>query len=106
MAEKSWLKKISALKTLIEKVGPLWPKSTKLAGYGELGPYHCGDCEYLIGLKEHKVFIDIEGRGRCKQAVMIADSETKKDEKGRPIVNIERGCCEYVEPLDELVQIK
>jgi hypothetical protein len=40
MAEKSWLKKISALKRLISEVGPLWPKSTRLSGYAESGPYY------------------------------------------------------------------
>lgn len=98
MAEKSWLKKIAALKRLLREVGPLWPKSTKLAGYAESGPYYCGDCIYLKGLKEDNIFKDEEGAGRCFHPVMISDVEVKKDEKGRPIVNIERGCCEFVEP--------
>jgi len=105
---KSWLRIISKLKKLIKDVGPLWPDSTKLAGYGENGPYHCGDCEYLKGLKEGNVFKDKDERGRCSQSVVIADPEVKKDEKGRPIVNIEIGCCEWVEPLkkEKLVQIQ
>lgn len=104
MADKksSWLKKISGLKTLIEKVGPLWPKSTKLAGYAESGPYHCANCEYLKGLKDGEVFKDKDGKGRCNQSVMIADPEVRKDELGRPIVDIDKGCCEFVEPLVQI----
>jgi hypothetical protein len=93
MAEKSWLKKIAALKRLLREVGPLWPKSTKLAGYAENGPYYCGDCIYL-----KKDFKDDENRGRCNHPVMIADTEVKHD-KGLAIVNIEKGCCEFVDPL-------
>ena len=96
MAEKSWLKKIGALKRLITEVGPLWPKSTKLAGYAESGPYHCEDCIYL-----KKGFKDESGKGRCNQPVMIVDSEVKHDNKGLAIVDIERGCCEFVQPPKE-----
>lgn len=99
MAEKSWLKKIGLLKKLLEKTGPLWPDSTKLAGYAENGPYHCGDCEYLKGLKIGKVFEDEEGHGRCNHPVMISDEQVEKDSKGLPIVNIQVGCCEFVEPV-------
>jgi hypothetical protein len=109
MADKvSWLKKISGLKKLIRSVGPLWPEpSTELAGYGEEGPYHCGDCEYLKKV-DSKDFKDIDGKGRCDQSVMIADSQVKKDDQGRPIVNIETGCCEFVSPpkKSKLVQIE
>lgn len=93
--EKSWLKKIAALKRLIREVGSLWPKSTKLSGYAESGPYHCEDCVYL-----KKDFKDANGKGRCNHPVVIADSEVKHD-KGLGIVNIERGCCEFVEPPKE-----
>lgn len=96
MAEKSWLKKIGALKRLIRDIGPLWPKSTKLAGYGESGPYHCEDCVYL-----KSNFTDEDGNGRCNHPMVIADSEVKHDSKGLGIVNIERGCCEFVEPPEE-----
>lgn len=106
MPSKSWLKIISRLKALIVAVGPIWPKSTKLAGYAEEGPYRCGNCEYLKGAKAGKVFKDADGKGRCSQPVMVSDPEVKKDEQGRPVVNIERGCCEFVEPLEALVQIK
>lgn len=101
MAAKGWLKKISRLKKLINEVGPLWPKSTKLAGYAEDGPYHCEDCIYLKGKTAGDIFKDDSGRGRCNQPVMISDSEVGKDGKGLPIVNIEKGCCEFVEPPDE-----
>lgn len=108
MAKRSWLKIIGRLKKLVADFGPLWPDSTKLSGYGENGPYHCGDCEYLKGLKDGNVFKDENGKGRCNQSVVIADQEVKKDDKGRPIVNIETGCCEFVEPLkkEPLVQIE
>lgn len=97
MAEKSWLKKIAGLKRLISEVGTLWPRSTKLAGYAEDGPYHCEDCIYLKRDKEGKAFADENGKGRCVHSVMIADSETKKDKSFLPIVNIEHGCCEFVD---------
>jgi len=104
--KSSWLKKISGLKTLIAKVGPLWPKSTELSGYAEKGPYHCGNCEYLKGLKQNNTFLDGNGKGRCNQSVVVADPEVKKDELGRPIVDLEHGCCEFVEPIETLVQIE
>lgn len=93
MAEKSWLKKIAALKRMLNEIGPLWPSpSTRLAGYAEDGPYHCEDCVYL------KKDFNEDGQGRCSQPVMIADSQVKHDNKGLAIVNIQRGCCEFVEP--------
>jgi len=101
MAKMGWLKKIGLLKKLLKETGPLWPDSTKLAGYGEKGPYSCAECEYLKGLKAGNIFKDADGRGRCIQSVMIADSEVKKDGKGLPIINIELGCCEFVEPLEK-----
>jgi hypothetical protein len=97
MAEKSWLKKIAGLKRLLSEVGPLWPKSTRLAGYAEDGPYHCEDCVYLKGKKQGNVFVDSDGKGRCIHSMMIADSEVKKDKNFLPIVNIEHGCCEFVD---------
>jgi len=95
VAEKSWLKKIGALKRLLREVGSIWPApSTRLAGYAEDGPYHCEDCIFL-----KKDFKDENGHGRCNQPVMISDSEVKHDGKtGLAIVNIEKGCCEFVEP--------
>lgn len=101
MGEKGWLKKIAALKRLLSEVGSLWPKSTRLAGYAERGPYHCEDCVYLKGKKVGKIFVDDNGKGRCSHPVMIADSEVKKDKNFLPIVNIQRGCCEFVEPPQE-----
>ena len=107
---KSWLRIISRLKKLIRDVGPLWPDSTKLSGYSENGPYHCEDCTFLRGRKdgEDKIFHDENGMGRCNHPVVIADDEVKKDEKGIPIVNIEKGCCEFVTvpKKPELVQIE
>lgn len=101
MAEKSWLKKIAALKRLLISVGPLWPKSTKLAGYGTKGPYFCGMCEYAKR-KDGQLFKDEQGRGRCNQAVVIADPDVEKDEKTKlPIINLEVGCCEFVERFEE-----
>jgi hypothetical protein len=97
MAKRSWLKVISRLKKLIDEVGPLWPESTDLAGYGEQGPYHCGDCVFLRGMKSGDVFKDDQGKGRCSHPVMIADIKVLKDNKGIPIVDIKHGCCEFVE---------
>ena len=106
MANKNWPKIIRALKRLIRDNGPIWPSpSTELSGYATDGPYHCGDCEYLKK-DDGKIFRDVDGLGRCKQIVVIADSEVKKDDQGRPIVNIEKGCCEFVEPPKKLVQIE
>jgi hypothetical protein len=98
MAEKGWLKKIAGLKRLLSEVGSLWPRSTRLAGYAEDGPYHCEDCTYLKRDKEKNPVADETGKGRCNHPMMIADSEVAKDKKTLlPIVNIERGCCEFVD---------
>lgn len=108
MAKVPWSKKVHGLKRLLASVGSLWPApSTKLSGYAEEGPYRCGNCEYLKGLEEGRVFKDENGRGRCNQIVVIADPEVKKDDQGRPVVNIETGCCEFVSPPKKaLVQIE
>lgn len=91
-----WSTKIHFLQRLLSDVGKLWT-GTKLSGYAESGPYHCQDCEYLRGRKEGSIFRDAKGKGRCSQEVMMADSEVKKDSDGYPIVNIEKGCCEFVD---------
>ena len=93
----NWQRKITWLRRLIAEVGPLWPRSTKLSGYGEEGPYHCEDCEFAKGKKQGDLFKDDKGRGRCLHAVVIADDEVKKDPKmNLPIINLEKGCCEFV----------
>ncbi|VVB52843.1 Uncharacterised protein [uncultured archaeon] len=98
MAEKSWLKKIAALRRLLDDVGPIWPApSTKLSGYAEDGPYHCEDCTFLKRDKEGKPVADESGMGRCNHPVVIADKEVKKDKSLLPIINIEKGCCEFVD---------
>lgn len=96
MAEKSWLKKIAAMKRLFREVGPLWPGSTKLSGYAEQGPYHCNDCIFRK-MKDGETFIDENGKGRCHHPVVIADPEVKKDQNSFPIINLKHGCCEFVE---------
>jgi len=103
MAEtKSWLKKIAGLRRLLAEVGPLWPApSTKLAGYAEDGPYHCSNCEYLKRDKEGNPVVDEQGKGRCNQSVMIADPQVKKDKNLIPIVDIQHGCCEFVDPTHD-----
>ncbi len=99
MAEKSWLKKIGALKRLLREVGSIWPSpSTKLAGYAENGPYHCEDCKYLKRDENGNPIKDQDGKGRCDQPMMIADTEVKHDSRGLALVNIEHGCCEFVDP--------
>ncbi len=100
---KNWKGIIAAIKKMVAEFGEVWPGgSTKLSGYAEKGPYHCGDCEYLKGKKEGKVFVDENGRGRCNQEVVLADPEVKKDKDGLGIVNIQTGCCEFVEPLVQI----
>lgn len=85
---KDWDKIIPALKQLLSEVGPIWPKSTKLAGFASDGPYHCANCEYL------------KGGNRCNQEVMMADPEVEHDDKGLAIIrDPEHQCCEFVEPL-------
>lgn len=96
---KSWLRIISRLKKLIKDVGPLWPDSTKLAGFGSDGPYHCSNCIYLKGFTKGEVFKDEKGYARCSQAVMLADLEVGHDEKGLAIITDPgHQCCEFVEP--------
>lgn len=100
--------KIAALKELLSKVGRLWPSSTKLAGYAEDGPYHCKDCIYLKGRTEgkDKIFKDDKGKGRCNNAFMLADMEVKHDKDGLAIVNIKRGCCEFVDNVESFDEIQ
>lgn len=92
---KNWPEIISGLKALFSKVGPIWPKSTKLAGFASDGPYHCENCEYIS-----------ENRTRCKQEVMKVDPEVEHDKEGLAIItDAEHQCCEFVEPIKKLVQI-
>lgn len=92
---KDWNKIITGLKKLLDEVGPIWPKSTKLAGFASDGPYHCINCEYLS-----------KDRTRCNQAVMMADPEVQHDANGLAIItDAERQCCEFVEPENKLVKI-
>lgn len=84
--EVEWKSKIVALKKLISEVGPLWPDSTRLAGYGENGPYHCGDCIWLVESTH------------CSHPVVKADPQMHKDDLGKPLVSAAKGCCEFVEP--------
>ena len=37
-AMANWLEKIAGLKKLLADVGPLWPRSTKLAGFSVKAP--------------------------------------------------------------------
>ena len=89
---KNWAAIIEGLQKLLAEVGPIWPKSTKLAGFAADGPYHCTNCEYLSADKT-----------RCKQSVMMADPEVKHDEKGLAVItDAEHQCCEFVEPLVQI----
>jgi broad specificity phosphatase PhoE len=86
---KDWPVIISGLNSLLSRVGPIWPDSTKLSGFASDGPYHCANCEYLN-----------KDRNRCNQEVMKADPEVQHDEKGLAIItDPERQCCEFVEPV-------
>jgi hypothetical protein len=93
-------KQITGWKEFIKKFGALWT-GTSLSGYGEEGPYHCADCEYLVGKKKNNVYRDSNGAGRCLHSIVKIDPKLKKDAKGLPIINIEHGCCEFVEPMEE-----
>lgn len=84
--DDGWGAKIRALRQMLKSTGAMWPDSTKLSGYGEKGPYHCGDCKFL------------EGGKYCSQPVVGADEQVKKDKDGKPMVNAQRGCCEFVDP--------
>ena len=95
----SWLKKISLLKKLLDETGPLWPDSTRLAGFANDGPYSCSNCKYLKGRTEGSIYLDEKGNGRCNQSVMIMDPEVQHDEKGLAIIPTpEKSCCEFVDP--------
>ncbi len=80
-----WPKKIEGLQGLIRSVGKLWPNSTRLSGYAEYGPYHCGMCKYF------------DGSRYCNQPVVLADHQVHKDD-GKAVVDPKYGCCEFVEP--------
>lgn len=80
----AWGVKIHALKDLLQRVGTLWTGTT-LSGYADQGPYHCGECKYLEG-------------ETCKHPAVKADPQVKKNSDGMPVVNAERGCCEFVDP--------
>lgn len=79
-----WPHKISALTVLLKHTGPLW-QGTRLSGYGNRGPYHCGDCIYL------------RGRGSCTHPAVLADEEMPKRD-GLAMVDAAKGCCEFVTP--------
>ena len=97
---KNWPGIIAGLKKLITKFGEIWPGgSTKLSGYAERGPYFCGDCEYMKGVKEGKPVLDAQGRGYCNQEVVLADTEVKKV-NGLASVHPKTGCCEFVDPVN------
>lgn len=84
----TWPEKITALQSLLKRTGSLWT-GTRLSGYAESGPYHCGNCIYLVG------------HNQCKHPVVIADPEILGHGYPRnilPIVNAAHGCCEFVEP--------
>ena len=85
----TWNEKITALKLFILRIDPLWT-GTKLSGYAESGPYHCGNCVWLAS------------PDKCTHPIVGADMEVLH-RPGRPvsqlpIVNASRGCCEFVEP--------
>ena len=97
--KKNWLKTIGKLKRFLNDVGQIWT-GTSLSGYQENGPYHCSDCSFLKK-KDGEKFKDEDGKGRCIHPVVIADSKVNKDSKGLGIVNIERGCCEFVDQKED-----
>lgn len=84
LTKLDWPKKIHQLRQMLEH-GPLWPQSTKLAGYAAKGPYHCGMCRYFNGVEY------------CNHPVVLADEQVKKHQ-GKAVVDGAKGCCEFVEP--------
>ena len=84
-----WILLVNSLK------GKYWT-GTRLSGYAEDGPYHCEDCRHLEGRLTNKVVRDSRGRGYCQHSIVIADPQVAKDSHG-PLVNIEKGCCEFVD---------
>lgn len=100
------------LQTFVDSaVPPIKWIGTKLAGYAASGPYHCKDCKFLRGRTEGQVFRDQVGRGRCNHPVMMADPTVEHEEKPQSvagtggevdqpqpaIVDIQFGCCAFVD---------
>lgn len=102
MAVKSWLKLVGALKKFLNEVGAIFPNSTTLSGYGSSGPYHCSDCTYLKKING-KPFRDDKNMGRCDHPVVISDFEVPRDGK-LSVVNIEHGCCAFVDYPEGFVE--
>lgn len=72
------------------------------AEYAETGPYHCEDCKYLKGRAAGHIVRYADGTGRCNQEVMVKSPEYAHDDSrlgGLAIVNIERGCCRFVDNI-------
>ena len=80
----------------INYVGKLWTGTT-ISGYSETGAYHCGDCSHLKGAMQGKPFVGAEGKGRCDHPIVQLDPAIPMDSFGRKMVNIEHGCCEFVD---------
>jgi len=64
---------------------------TRVSEYSEQGPFHCKDCVYLkkkgVPDKEH---------GLCGEKHVLKDLQLKSA-SGLKIVNMEHGCCRFVE---------
>jgi len=100
---------VQAWLLFVRSIPQLWTGS-KVSGYAEGGPYHCGDCKYAKGRKEGMPWRDGQGRGRCGHPVIEQDSAVRVDEQGRKIINLEHGCCEFVDdsgitPMQEIFHI-
>lgn len=63
-------------------------EGTAISGYAENGPYHCEDCIHRQGK-------------RCYHPIVAIDPAVKKGREssgGWVEINIEKGCCRYVNP--------
>lgn len=80
----------------IKYVGKLWTGTT-VSGYSEAGAFHCEDCSHLKGAMQGRPYVGPEGKGRCDHQLVQLDPSVPTDSQGRKMVNIEQGCCEFVD---------
>lgn len=73
-------------------------QGTPVSGYEEKGAYHCEDCIHRIGGSESDLPF-------CIHPVVLADPKLKKwrttyDGKSAVHIDMEHGCCKYVNQKD------
>lgn len=63
-------------------------QGTLASGYGESGPYHCGECQHFT-----------PAGNACTHPVVVADPALQLRRRGDAMpVDPQRGCCRYVSP--------